>query len=352
MKNILCITAFLMSALAFSQFGSGNKEFVAGDGAFDGGFFGYGVSPGALPHNYDITASCEENNHSTYRRYVPDGFFGFNQVTQPSNGIWFIGSNLTNVTLDPDTFSTSQNPIVFSNANLEVYVMDISHSRLILDFVVIDENLEGCVQSLGINYIHSFNETYLNTISFNNDCCVTTPPPPPPPEECDPLFNTSTHNTNNCEFECITFVKEDENCEDCPVQECYDVSMAFSNGTSTTIQVDFSNSNIITECFENDIRLVDFEECSPNINTRQKYYDIKVFPNPSKGTFNIHSNNFENESIEYLRIFNLNGIQVKKISYKSDQNFNISDLKQGSYILKTYDESGKIISTDRLIKQN
>ena len=66
------------------------------------------------------------------------------------------------------------------------------------------------------------------------------------------------------------------------------------------------------------------------------YQDIKLYPNPSHGSFTV-----EGESIENITIFNVNGQSIKKVqNIKLDSQINITNLDKGFYIIKIETKKG------------
>jgi len=65
--------------------------------------------------------------------------------------------------------------------------------------------------------------------------------------------------------------------------------------------------------------------------------EIQVYPNPTTGTFKVHSNT--NENYEYL-LFDNKGVLVKKGQINQQKNIDISNLSSGYYLLKIIGEKG------------
>ena len=71
---------------------------------------------------------------------------------------------------------------------------------------------------------------------------------------------------------------------------------------------------------------------------------IKIFPNPSKGVFNIKINN--GEKAQY-RIYSINGMEVQKGNFISEKQVRFENSQKGIYILQLESEQG--ISNHKII---
>lgn len=80
------------------------------------------------------------------------------------------------------------------------------------------------------------------------------------------------------------------------------------------------------------------------VDNELKNNDITVYPNPTIGNISIIGGDAYR-----ICLFNLLGEQVRVFNEKN--NFSISDLPTGLYILKLYNKNGEIIKTEKVIKK-
>lgn len=103
-----------------------------------------------------------------------------------------------------------------------------------------------------------------------------------------------------------------------------------SNGTYNACLTLTSTCNTISSC--NDI--VVFDSSSVNINELNQE-DIQVFPNPSRGIFNVSLMNL-NTKLLILETYDISGRKVSSsvISNRKEATVDLSECKSGTYILK------------------
>ncbi|MCK4678000.1 MAG: T9SS type A sorting domain-containing protein [Bacteroidales bacterium] len=84
--------------------------------------------------------------------------------------------------------------------------------------------------------------------------------------------------------------------------------------------------------------------CVGIINVDNNQY-IKIFPNPANVILNIESEGIESLVVE---IFNINGKKVKSNEVKNS--LLISDLPNGVYIVRIKGKNGKLLKTEKIVK--
>ena len=72
--------------------------------------------------------------------------------------------------------------------------------------------------------------------------------------------------------------------------------------------------------------------------------EISVFPNPAIDVFNIESK----IKIEKVEIYSLIGKKIKCIRNLNGNSFEVSDLRNGIYLLRIFDSKKKVIKVQRL----
>ncbi|MFM9948517.1 MAG: T9SS type A sorting domain-containing protein [Saprospiraceae bacterium] len=78
-----------------------------------------------------------------------------------------------------------------------------------------------------------------------------------------------------------------------------------------------------------------------------KYQAVKVYPNPTQGLFTIS----DVDQVERVDIFDLAGRTVKQFQYGTGQWYSISDLPQGSYIVRLLGGTGETLVTRLMNKE-
>ena len=80
----------------------------------------------------------------------------------------------------------------------------------------------------------------------------------------------------------------------------------------------------------------------------QDEIDIKVSPNPAIDYFNVTSNiNFNR-----IQLYNIIGKPLKTYRPSADNNYQLSDIPGGLYILRFMDANNQVIKTIKLYKKN
>lgn len=76
--------------------------------------------------------------------------------------------------------------------------------------------------------------------------------------------------------------------------------------------------------------------------------EINIYPNPANDYFMVDND----VAINRLQVFNVIGRQMKDyLVLNQQQQFNISDLNSGLYLVRFLDEKGNIITTKRINKR-
>ncbi len=76
--------------------------------------------------------------------------------------------------------------------------------------------------------------------------------------------------------------------------------------------------------------------------------DIKVFPNPTTDYFQINNS----LNVKKVIIYNMFGKEVKTFNSSSNSVFDVTDIKNGMYIVKMLDDKNKIVKSVKLQKSN
>ncbi|MEM9991862.1 MAG: T9SS type A sorting domain-containing protein [Bacteroidota bacterium] len=77
--------------------------------------------------------------------------------------------------------------------------------------------------------------------------------------------------------------------------------------------------------------------------------DLKIYPNPTVN--HVHFNNHKG-TVHNVVLFNLVGRPVKQFSAAVGKNqYDLTDLSKGFYLIQLMDKQGKVISTKRLDKR-
>ena len=75
---------------------------------------------------------------------------------------------------------------------------------------------------------------------------------------------------------------------------------------------------------------------------------IKVFPNPTKGYFELGLN----EQIEQISLYNLLGQKIRTYLYEDFKRYDVSTLPNGDYSIEFRDKKGEIMKTIRILVDN
>jgi hypothetical protein len=75
---------------------------------------------------------------------------------------------------------------------------------------------------------------------------------------------------------------------------------------------------------------------------------ISIYPNPATNYISIN----KDENVKQIAIFNLVGRKLKTIEdVEKDEQYDVSDLPNGMYLVQIIDKSNKIITTQRVSKR-
>ncbi|MDZ4682840.1 MAG: T9SS type A sorting domain-containing protein [Saprospiraceae bacterium] len=85
----------------------------------------------------------------------------------------------------------------------------------------------------------------------------------------------------------------------------------------------------------------------PNGTVDASFQAVKVYPNPTQGLFTIS----DADQVERVDIFDLAGRTVKQFQYGGGQWYSISDLPQGSYIVRLLGGTGQTLVTRLMNKE-
>jgi hypothetical protein len=78
--------------------------------------------------------------------------------------------------------------------------------------------------------------------------------------------------------------------------------------------------------------------------------DFKIYPNPAVDFIQIDDKSAEFGRAQKMNIFNMVGQQVKTFFIAKGQSYDVSDLKQGSYLIQFTDLRGKVLTTRKINK--
>jgi hypothetical protein len=102
-------------------------------------------------------------------------------------------------------------------------------------------------------------------------------------------------------------------------------------------------SNILTQGFQQSSYSVTAVE-----NVNEPHVIVTVYPNPSDGIINIRSNENKNLNAELIEI---EGKTVyRRVLENGQGEMNLGSLADGIYLLRVYDDSGKLIQTLKIQK--
>jgi hypothetical protein len=128
----------------------------------------------------------------------------------------------------------------------------------------------------------------------------------------------------------------------------YGLILTSPNGQHWKLTVD--NSGNLSVGAITDVReiepgeITDVKEIEPN-------YDIDIYPNPTSNTINIEIHSLRISSFD-AEIYNVQGKLVFMKHYIANStNIDISDLSNGTYILKLKDMNGNMIKTEKVVKE-
>ena len=87
---------------------------------------------------------------------------------------------------------------------------------------------------------------------------------------------------------------------------------------------------------------------SPNGTTDVNFEAVKMYPNPTQGLFTIEE---VDQQIARIDVFDLAGRTVKQFQYGAGQWYSISDLTQGTYLLRLLSKDGQTVATRLMNKE-
>lgn len=80
---------------------------------------------------------------------------------------------------------------------------------------------------------------------------------------------------------------------------------------------------------------------------KKEKVDVKVFPNPAEDFIKVTSD----KRIRKVEIYNLVGRVVKSYAYRPNQQYAISDLPKGVYLIRIVGANDKVLVTRRVSKR-
>ena len=75
---------------------------------------------------------------------------------------------------------------------------------------------------------------------------------------------------------------------------------------------------------------------------------ISVFPNPATEYISVNDGG---ENLEQIAVFNLVGKKVKEFEYVKGENYSVSDLPKGMYLVQLVDRNKRIVKTQKVDKR-
>ncbi|MEI6695405.1 MAG: LamG-like jellyroll fold domain-containing protein [Bacteroidota bacterium] len=125
------------------------------------------------------------------------------------------------------------------------------------------------------------------------------------------------------------------------LDQCHPNNPSCVTGTTCTDCSNTDNPNLVVAC--NLVNFFDIPPTNPAIITVEEWKEdlgFIVYPNPSKGIFNISSDN-KLDKTATVEIFNLMGNIVKKFEWRGDNtSFDLSNFAKGIYIMKVSHKDG------------
>ena len=76
--------------------------------------------------------------------------------------------------------------------------------------------------------------------------------------------------------------------------------------------------------------------------------DISIYPNPTVDVFNINSG----EPVGKVEIFNIIGKKIKVLKNIHSNSFDVSDLRNGIYLVRIFNKHNKVLKVIRLGKND
>lgn len=93
--------------------------------------------------------------------------------------------------------------------------------------------------------------------------------------------------------------------------------------------------------------MVNLAETTVSSKNITKDYEISLFPNPVSESFSIQG---DIEEVSALEVFNVLGKKVKTIPFSSSNQYDVSNVSNGRYIVRAIDNQGQTMKVLRLIK--
>lgn len=90
-----------------------------------------------------------------------------------------------------------------------------------------------------------------------------------------------------------------------------------------------------------------FTSQSYSFTEETSYDDLVIYPNPTTDYFRLQNDN----DVSQVSIQNIVGKEVAKYAHRSGNEYNVSDLRNGMYLVRMSDDKGKVIKTLRLSKR-
>ena len=80
--------------------------------------------------------------------------------------------------------------------------------------------------------------------------------------------------------------------------------------------------------------------------------DFQVFPNPTTDYFSLDALSLEKGNAVRILVYNQLGQQVRNFAVAKDTRYNVSDLRDGMYLVQFVDSKNKTIATRKLYKSD
>ena len=90
--------------------------------------------------------------------------------------------------------------------------------------------------------------------------------------------------------------------------------------------------------------------CLTSTRDEGKANTLKISPNPSRGTLRILTDELDFQS-RIVEIYNLQGQQLLKTQYVENEELNLSQFSNGTYLIRLLDEAGIELGRQQWIKQ-
>lgn len=108
---------------------------------------------------------------------------------------------------------------------------------------------------------------------------------------------------------------------------------------------------ITTDCEGTDALVsipIDYEvELFSSVFDNQIENNIAIYPNPSIDFFSLR----DDANISTVSIYSIVGKQIESFDHTPNQAYSVSDLRQGIYLVRAYDNQGKVLKSMRLSKK-